>query len=459
MEMRRIRWVGDIRPLVRAITEQSDGFVLESSLRANGLGRFTFAGFGSLSEFTYEVEDFQKGERAPLHALEEWFQQFCTDVVPERFPFTGGAVGFLAYEAAVGWMPKLESLKTDLRIPLIEFKAYDGIFAYDNEDGSLHVLAHGWNEPSSVILARLEAFAKGASGDRSDEAAQVLEFGEVTSNFTSEAYRNAVEKARDYIREGEVYQVNLAQCFQVPVAGVSAPEIYARLRSNTRAPYSAYLPVKGGHLLSSSPEQLLCRTGRRLTSRPIKGTRPRGSSIKSDEAQRQSLSNSEKDQAELLMIVDLVRNDLGRIAECGTVEVDGLFNLETYPSVIHQTARVSALANEGVGLADSIEALFPGGSITGAPKLRAMQIVSELENQPRGAYTGAIGWIDPSGNFELNIAIRTATLVDETLSYHAGAGIVWDSVAELEYAETLDKVAGFFSALGLSFPLSSNDLE
>ena len=127
------------------------------------------------------------------------------------------------------------------------------------------------------------------------------------------------------------------------------------------------------------------------------------------------------------MIVDLVRNDLGRIAETGSVEVSGLFNLETYPSVFHQTARVSALAAEGVGLADCIEALFPGGSITGAPKLRAMQIINELENTPRGAYTGAIGWLDPSGNFEFNIAIRTATLIDDCLSYHAGAGIVWDS--------------------------------
>ena len=280
MEMRRIRWVGNADALVRAVTQLPAGFVLESSLQANGLGRFSFAGYGPLSEFIYRVEDSKAGELDPLKALESWFAQYQTNEELERFPFTGGAVGFLAYEAAVGWIPKVEMLNIDPRIPLIEFKAYDGVFAYDHEDGSLHILAHGWEEPAADILDRLEIFAKNAQISKPPRAMTKLALGEAVSNFTLESYSAAVEKARGYIREGEVYQVNLAQRFEINAAGATAFDIYERFRSTTQAPYSACLPFEGGHLLSCSPEQLLCRTGRRLTSRPIKGTRPRGTSAK-----------------------------------------------------------------------------------------------------------------------------------------------------------------------------------
>lgn len=454
MEMRRIRWVGGADALVEAVVELPESFVLESSLRANGLGRYTFAGLQPIGEFVFRVEDLGKALGHPLTALEQWFHRYSSKAPgerSERFPFTGGAVGFLAYEAAVAGMPTVGNLPMEPRLPLIEFKAYDGIFIFDHEEGSLHVVAHGWEEPAEQILDRLEALAETVQTLPPRRGTVALKPGAVVSNFTAETYGAAVERARQYIRSGEVYQVNLAQRFEVHVPGASAAALYQHLRSRTAAPYSAFLPITGAHLLSCSPEQLLCRTGRRLTSRPIKGTRPRGATEQQDAELKAALAASEKDRAELLMIVDLVRNDLGRVAETGSVEVSGLFNLETYPSVFHQTARVSALAAANLGFADCLGAVFPGGSITGAPKIRAMQIISELEQMPRGAYTGAIGWLDPCGDFEFNIAIRTATLIGETLSYHAGAGIVWDSVATAEYEETLDKAAGFFRALGASF--------
>ena len=453
MQFRRIRWVGGPDALVHAVTRLPAGFVLESSLQANGLGRFTFAGLAPLGEFVYDVAAYRAGRRHPLTELEQWLETFAPQTQPgdeQWFPFTGGAVGFLAYEAGAAWMPKLEGLPMDERLPLMQFKAYDGVFVFDHENGSMHIVAHGWEEPAEHVLARLEAFAKQAQSVATEAELAPLQGLAPVSNFTDKAYQQAVERARQYIRRGDVYQVNLAQRFQLTLPEANPSELYQRFRLHTPAPYSACLSVRGGHLLSASPEQLLCRTGHRLTSRPIKGTRPRSGLLQADELQKADLAHSEKDQAELLMIVDLVRNDLGRIARSGTVDVSGLFNLETYPTVFHQTAQISALLAEGCGIAHCLEAIFPGGSITGAPKLRAMQIINELEQTPRGAYTGAIGWLDPNGNFEFNIAIRTATLIGNELSYHAGAGIVWDSDPEKEYAETLDKAAGFFRALGLS---------
>ena len=257
-------------------------------------------------------------------------------------------------------------------------------------------------------------------------------------NLSRADFCTAVRRVRDYIASGDVYQVNLSQRARCTYEGDSLA-LYQALRLGNPAPYGAYLDLGDWQLISTSPEQFLHKSGRQLETRPIKGTRPRGIDAEANRQNEAALRVSQKDRAELLMIVDLERNDLGRVAEFGSVQVEGLYQLEHYAKVIHQTARVKATLAEHKDIYDALAAIFPGGSITGAPKIRAMQIIEEIEPTRRGAYCGSIGYIGFDGDAEFNIAIRSLHLKDGQLDYQVGGGIVWDSDPEDEYQETLDK--------------------
>jgi para-aminobenzoate synthetase component 1 len=243
---------------------------------------------------------------------------------------------------------------------------------------------------------------------------------------------------RDYIASGDVYQVNLSRRARCSFKGDSI-ELYRALRRGNPAPYGAYLGLDDWQIISTSPEQFLRKRGSSLETRPIKGTCPRGADKEADHQQEAALRDSEKDRAELLMIVDLERNDLGRVAEFGSVRVEGLYKLEHYARVIHQTARIHATLRSDKDIYDTLVSLFPGGSITGAPKIRAMEIIEELEPSRRGVYCGSIGYIGFDGDAEFNIAIRSLHLKGGFLDYQVGGGIVWDSLPEAEYQETIDK--------------------
>jgi len=256
--------------------------------------------------------------------------------------------------------------------------------------------------------------------------------------MTQADFCTAVERVREYIASGDVYQVNLSQRARCRFEG-DPIELYQSLRRGNPAPYGAYLNLGDWQLISTSPEQFLRKRGRHLETRPIKGTRPRGVDAAANCRLEDELRASEKDRAELLMIVDLERNDLGRVAEFGSVQVEGLYQLEHYARVIHQTAQIKAKLASDKDVFDALAALFPGGSITGAPKVRAMEIIEELEPTRRGAYCGSIGYIGFDGDAEFNIAIRSLHLKGGFLDYQVGGGIVWDSQPEAEYQETLDK--------------------
>lgn len=249
----------------------------------------------------------------------------------------------------------------------------------------------------------------------------------------------AVRRAKDYIAAGDIYQVNLSQRFQC-ASTAPAPEVYLALRAANPAPYCAYLDLGDAQILSSSPECFLKIDGRQVVTRPIKGTRPRAT----DPAE---LLASPKDNAELLMITDLERNDLGRVCAYGSVHVPELVRVESYATVHHLVATVAGTLRPGVSHVDCVRACFPGGSITGAPKIRAMQIIDELEPHARGVYTGAIGYFGFAGQTHFNIAIRTVVQQGRRLTFHAGGGIVADSEPDAEYAETLAKAQGIFNAL------------
>jgi para-aminobenzoate synthetase component 1 len=271
--------------------------------------------------------------------------------------------------------------------------------------------------------------------------------GRPVSNFTAAAYAEAVRRAQEYIAAGEVYQVNLTQRFAAPLAGLAPEEIFLRLRARNPAAFSSFLAVPGRTVVSTSPERFLRVRGRTAEMWPIKGTRPRGATAAEDARLAAELAASEKDRAENLMIVDLVRNDLGRVAEFGGVRVDELFEVRAYPTVLHMVSRVSASLRAGVGVADLVRAAFPCGSITGAPKIRAMEIIEELEGVRRGVSMGAIGYAAFDGPADWSVAIRTMEAAGDVARFNVGGGVVADSDPAGEYEESMWKARAILEVL------------
>ncbi len=264
-----------------------------------------------------------------------------------------------------------------------------------------------------------------------------------------EEFCRQVARAQQYISSGDIYQVNLSHRFSTAwPEGADPFAFYLRLREASPAPHAAYLSFDGRTVMSSSPESFLKMSGSMIRTRPIKGTRPRFADPVADERSLRELITSSKERAELVMITDLLRNDLGMVCEYGSVQVTGLLQPETYGQVHHLVSTVQGTLRPDISHAAALAACFPGGSITGAPKKRAREIIHELEPGPRGLYTGAIGFLGANGESHFSIAIRTVTAEDGVASFHAGAGIVADSVPELEWEETLHKAAGILAAAG-----------
>lgn len=382
-----------------------------------------------------------------LHALSTLVEaEPRTDAVT-GLPFTGGAIGYLGFELGREVERLPATTVDDTGAPELAFGWYDAALVWD------HVEGRGWLAGRPDAVAALRARLEISSGDAPAVAAPAS--ATPTSNMTYEAYAAAVERARAYIAAGDIYQVNLAQRFSLPLAE-DGFEVYGRLRAASPAPFAAYLDLRGAfggvEVLSSSPERFLLAEGDRLETRPIKGTRPRGRTPEADATLAGELRASRKDLAEHVMIVDLERNDLGRVAEPGSVRVPRFAALETYRHVHHLVSVVEARRREGVGLEALLRATFPGGSISGAPKVRALEIIDELEPHTRGVYCGSVGYLSAGGRVDLNIAIRTITLADGIARFHVGGAIVHDSRPDSEYAETLHKARGMARALGVALP-------
>lgn len=316
---------------------------------------------------------------------------------------------------------------------------YEGDFVFgDYPEMLVHTHDGGWHEMGKLS----ERISEGPV----DEP---IELGEVRAAWTREEFVAAVGRIREWIAAGDIYQVNLSQCFEAEVRGSSLFGLYQALRDASPAPMSTWMTLDGREVLSSSPETFLRISGSGIETRPIKGTRPRFPDATADRRSAYELQTSPKEIAELVMITDLLRNDLGQVCEFGSVAVDEMLQLETLEQVHHLVSTVSGRLRDEVGPVDALAACFPGGSITGAPKKRAMEIISELEKAPRGLYCGAIGYLGFNGESQFNIAIRTMVREGGKLSFHAGAGIVADSDPEKEYEETLHKAAGIRMALGV----------
>jgi para-aminobenzoate synthetase component 1 len=343
------------------------------------------------------------------------------------------AIGYFSYEASLPWLG-LQSSQPAATLPEIHFNVYDRVLWYDHQSGL-------YSDPE-LAIEYLETDLDPAQVPSLDHPGAV----NLSANTPRPTYLERVERAKKHIFEGDIYQANFTCCFEAHTA-LDPFVAYLRLRRFNPAPYSAFMNFGSCRVLSSSPERMFLWEGDRIVSSPIKGTIERGANERETAANLERLLHSDKDRAELLMIVDLVRNDLGKLATTGGVSVEQLYRPEIYSSVIHLISDISARLRPECRLEDVLAALLPGGSITGAPKKRAVEIIDDLEECPRSVYTGSIGYVG-AGRADFNIAIRTMTHYDDCYRIHAGGGIVADSDPAAEYDEMLLKARNLFRAIG-----------
>lgn len=424
-------------------------FLLESfNGSSNNIARFTFIGadpFATIKAVADEIEIVNDdGTKTisgnPLQTVREYLKLFRENIHPV-FPFCGGAVGYIGYEIS-GQIELLPPRKDDtVFVPDLYFNFYDTVLIIDNIDMKTYLVSTGFPKVASAKNKRARervAFFKEHILNKREVPSSCLEIGPLESNFGKAGYINAVKKIKTYIEKGDIYQANIAQRFQATFFG-SPYEIYRRFEKLNPVPFGAFLKYPELEVISNSPERFLSLRNDIIETRPIKGTAPRDENSTKDEALKEMLMKSIKDRAEHIMIVDLERNDLGKVCKYGTVKVNDLYSIESYSNLHHLVSSVTGELTKGVDAAECILSAFPGGSITGAPKVRAMEVIHESEPNPRWLYTGSIGYLGFDGGMDMNIAIRTAFVTKGKIYFSVGGGIVADSDPEAEYNETLLK--------------------
>jgi para-aminobenzoate synthetase component 1 len=418
---------------------------LDSALRHESLGRYSFIATDPVHRLvtrgTATLIDGVPFDGSPFDAIAHLLARYPLEQVPDLPPFQTGLAGQFGY----GLRHHVEAVpvhaRNDHGFPDLELGWYDVVVAVDHRVNRAFVFASGENAEARTVwaLARLDGQAR---------------FGlpnweiEPEPDLTADHYRRAVRRTIDYIEAGDIYQANITQRFQAALPqGFDRLALYGELRRQNPATFAAFIDFGETALLSSSPERFLKVEAGAIETRPIKGTRPRGSNAAQDAALARELLASEKDRAENLMIVDLLRNDVGRVAKLGTVQVPVLIGLETYATVHHLVSVVTAELDDGKSAVDLLRAAFPGGSVTGAPKIRAMEIIAELEPTERGPYCGAIGYLSAGGAMDSNIVIRTLLIDGDRISFQVGGGIVADSDPQAEWQESLTKAKALIQTL------------
>jgi para-aminobenzoate synthetase component 1 len=360
-------------------------------------------------------------------------------------PFAGGALGYWGYDLARRYH-RIPALAEDAEhLPEMAAGIYDWAIILDHQELSARLVSRQRYAGTEQVLAQVVERLNKAPGQGA-VASPFCVNGNITSNFTPASYRSAFDSVQKYLREGDCYQVNLAQRYAAHASG-DAFAAYLELRRLSPAPYSAFLDWPQAQILCASPERFLKVRQGQVETKPIKGTRARGADAVEDVRLAAELRNHPKDRAENLMIVDLLRNDLGKSCEPGSVRAPKLFDVESYSNVHHLVSTVQGRLREGRDALDALRDCFPGGSVTGAPKQRAMEIIEQLEPHRRGVYCGAIGYVGHDGNMDTNIAIRTLVYSNHEIRCWAGGGIVADSTCAAEYQETLDKAAAMLEML------------
>ncbi len=461
-----IELVHNLSPMnaARRLAHLPNLLLLESAMQHELLGRYSFVAADPIEWLEFDASD----QAAPLVWLDERLERFATERHPGLPPFQGGVAGLLGYEFGLSLENVAPPKNRDMHFPDVSFGFYDVIIAWDHfqrrcwlisqghptgDDGSREQCAR---HRADKFLCLLENPA--AKLDWSRPLPQRLDpsvtrpipaeinLPQLASNFDSAEYDQAVRRALEYIHAGDLFQVNVAQRLVHP-ATMHSLDLYDRLRAGNPATFAGYLDLGNAQVISASPERLISVRDRIVETRPIKGTRRRTRRPEVDLDVGQQLQASEKDRAENVMIVDLMRNDLSRVCSDDSVIVTQFLGLESYASVLHLVSAVEGRLRNDVRSSDLIKAVFPGGSVTGAPKIRAMEIISELEKVPRGAYCGSLGYFGLDGSVDLNILIRTVTASDGWWQIPVGGGIVVGSDPTDEYNETWTKAAGMLSAI------------
>ncbi|MDO4323142.1 MAG: aminodeoxychorismate synthase component I [Lachnospiraceae bacterium] len=451
--IRKLPFYRELAEVFERYRKQELAVFLDSSLE-NDMGQYSVIGLNPY--LVLKEEDgvfYRNGKPEPgsfESELKECFRRYREEN-PTKLPLTAGAIGYFSYD----YGRKFEQIRTrhqkKIRMPEALFAFYDLLIIEDKKARALYVTARGELEPQEQALKRLEeelepqeqtpdSLKQERSPQRHDHLA------DFTPNFEKEEYKQTVAQMISYIVEGDIYIANMTQ--QLRVNSTKDPyEVYRYLRTYNPSPFGGYFNYGDFQIVSASPERFLLVKDGRIETRPIKGTRRRGSTPEEDAALKKELQESSKDRSELLMIVDLERNDLNHVCEPGTVEVTEHFAVETYATVFHLVTTVTGKMKEELQAMDLVEAAFPGGSITGAPKIRAMEIIDELEHDRRGLYTGSIGYLSLDGSCDLNIVIRTAVYQDGVYHLGVGGGITCESELEFEYEETLQKAKAVLEAI------------
>ncbi len=422
--------------------------LLDSSKEDKILSKFSFIGinpfliFESKGKEAFINKKLVNGD--PFNVLEELLDKYkCNSKEYDNIPFLSGAIGYISYDTGriIENLPNTSS--EDFHMNDMKFIFYRNIIIFDLDKNKQYITAisdNNWDKEIDLIEEKIK-FAQEIIEETFEESNKIF-----ISNFEKEEYKKAITKLKNYIISGDVYIANLTQRFYTESKEDSF-EIYKKLRTINKAPFAAYMNFEDFQVISSSPERFMEINKGKVVTRPIKGTRPRGSNKEEDLRNSLELMNSEKDKAELLMVVDLERNDLSKVCKPHSVKVTELFKLETYATVFHLVSTVEGELKDNVSAVKCIKECFPGGSITGTPKIRAMEIIEELEKVKRNFYTGSIGYFDFRGNADFNIAIRTIIKKDNKAYFGVGGGITYDSIEEDEYNETLDKAKALMRVL------------
>jgi para-aminobenzoate synthetase component I len=389
----------------------------------------------------------------PLIELERWLQPLKAEREPDLPDFQGGVIGFLSYDYArrIENLPVLS--KDDLHIPEVYFFYLDQWVVFDHKEDMLWtmILSPDDENAEQEQLEKWTSLWEGHLAENKAEEAALTNnvVSDLEVSMDEEQFSKAVKRIQDYISQGDVFQVNLS-VRQSQELGAKPFTVYKKLRELNPSPYMSYIHTPEFQIVSGSPELLVKKKGMEVSTRPIAGTRSRGKDTAEDEALACELIDNEKERAEHVMLVDLERNDLGKVCKYGTVEVNEFMFIEKYSHVMHIVSNVRGTLDEHKTGADVIRSVFPGGTITGAPKIRTMEIIEELEPVRRGIYTGSIGWIGVNGDMELNIVIRTMLVKENEAYIQAGAGVVIDSNPKYEYKESLKKAKALWVAKAMA---------
>jgi len=459
--------VPDVEAALSRIATQPYSLLLDSALRDPQLGRYSF-----LTADPFAVLTVEAGDDRGLEQLEQQLRQFPASERSDLPPFQGGAAGLFSYDLSRSLERIAPPRFDEFSLPLMAVGFYDVVLAIDHVEHRAWLISHGYPEletearlwraqsrieqfrtwlatPAPLIreaAARLPAIDDAIAINQLASSFPIAGTDGLLSNFTADGYRAAVQRTIDYIYAGDIFQVNLSQRLMFP-AREDSLALYLRLRQCNPAPFAGWFDLGRFQIVSASPERFLSVRDRRVEARPIKGTRRRTARVEADLFAGDDLLQSEKDRAENVMIVDLLRNDLSRVCRPESVHVSQLCGLELYQFVQHLVSVVRGELSAASSPVDLLKATFPGGSITGAPKVRAMEIIAELEPTARGPYCGALGYIGFDGSVDMNILIRTITAGRGWWQFPVGGGIVAQSSPQREYEETWDKAEGMLRAL------------